>query len=173
MIKLVGYVGAAILSVSMLAVAPVQAHGGGIDWQGGHNCNVGSCAGTYHCHQPRAGICANNGNSRPNQTPNTSSAQRTCVTEVSEPERCVQGRTWTSDYCWDIGSVSGQVNLEKKQGLSWKSVQSNVARKDLGNCEIDYPWSIDLSVRESRVGTYDYRLKFPDGDSYSFRVKVT
>lgn len=37
---------------------PAQAHGGGLDWQGGHNCRVGSCAGTYHCHQPRGGICA-------------------------------------------------------------------------------------------------------------------
>lgn len=33
------------------------AHGGGLDWQGGHNCRVGSCAGTYHCHQARAGVC--------------------------------------------------------------------------------------------------------------------
>jgi hypothetical protein len=39
-------------------IAPASAHGGGLDWQGGHNCRVGSCAGTYHCHQARAGICA-------------------------------------------------------------------------------------------------------------------
>jgi hypothetical protein len=38
--------------------SPAFSHGGGLDWQGGHNCRVGSCAGTYHCHQPRAGICA-------------------------------------------------------------------------------------------------------------------
>lgn len=55
----------AVLSTSALAAAmfvgtgvPAQAHGGGLDWQGGHNCRVGSCAGTYHCHQPRGGICA-------------------------------------------------------------------------------------------------------------------
>lgn len=30
---------------------PAFGHGGGLDSQGGHNCNVGSCAGTYHCHQ--------------------------------------------------------------------------------------------------------------------------
>lgn len=35
-----------------------NAHGGGLDWQGGHNCRVGSCAGTYHCHQALAGTCA-------------------------------------------------------------------------------------------------------------------
>lgn len=46
----------AIFTVGL--AGPVQAHGGGLDWQGGHNCRVGSCAGTYHCHQPRGGICA-------------------------------------------------------------------------------------------------------------------
>lgn len=38
--------------------SPSYSHGGGLDWQGGHNCRVGSCAGTYHCHQARAGVCA-------------------------------------------------------------------------------------------------------------------
>ncbi len=28
-----------------------QAHGGGLDGDGGHNCYVGSCAGTYHYHR--------------------------------------------------------------------------------------------------------------------------
>jgi hypothetical protein len=39
-------------------ISPAYSHGGGLDWQGGHNCRVGSCAGTYHCHQARAGVCA-------------------------------------------------------------------------------------------------------------------
>ena len=53
------------LSIAFIAVSltfgtlgPASAHGGGLDWQGGHNCRVGACAGTYHCHQARAGICA-------------------------------------------------------------------------------------------------------------------
>ena len=29
-----------------------HAHGGGLDANGGHNCYVGSCAGTYHVHRP-------------------------------------------------------------------------------------------------------------------------
>lgn len=45
-----------LLSVGITQSA--YSHGGGLDWQGGHNCRVGSCAGTYHCHQARAGICA-------------------------------------------------------------------------------------------------------------------
>ena len=50
-----------LILASMLTLStsvPGFAHGGGLDWQGGHNCRVGSCAGTYHCHQARAGACA-------------------------------------------------------------------------------------------------------------------
>lgn len=36
---------------------PALGHGGGLDSQGGHNCRVGSCAGTYHCHQARGPAC--------------------------------------------------------------------------------------------------------------------
>lgn len=36
---------------------PVNSHGGRIDSRGGHNCKSGSCAGTYHCHQPLSDYC--------------------------------------------------------------------------------------------------------------------
>jgi hypothetical protein len=39
------------LFFSITGVSTVYGHGGGLDSQGGHNCYVGSCAGTYHCHQ--------------------------------------------------------------------------------------------------------------------------
>ena len=32
-------------------ISHAQAHGGGLDSSGGHNCYVGSCKGTYHYHQ--------------------------------------------------------------------------------------------------------------------------
>ena len=48
----------ALLLSSVTGMNSAIAHGGGLDWQGGHNCRVGSCAGTYHCHQARAGFCA-------------------------------------------------------------------------------------------------------------------
>lgn len=55
--KLIVIAGFALVA-SVFTAVPVQAHGGGLDWQGGHNCRVGSCAGTYHCHQARGGVCA-------------------------------------------------------------------------------------------------------------------
>jgi hypothetical protein len=48
----------AIAMLSLGTASPAYTHGGGLDWQGGHNCRVGSCAGTYHCHQARGGVCA-------------------------------------------------------------------------------------------------------------------
>ena len=35
----------------MYFVNEAQAHGGGLDSSGGHNCYVGSCAGSYHYHR--------------------------------------------------------------------------------------------------------------------------
>lgn len=49
-----------ILSIMLLSFSisiPVYGHGGGLDSDGGHNCRVGDCAGTYHCHQPWGGAC--------------------------------------------------------------------------------------------------------------------
>ena len=48
----------------------VSAHGGGLDGNGGHNCRVGSCAGTYHCHRCPCG-CSTSSNSpnRPSPPP--------------------------------------------------------------------------------------------------------
>jgi hypothetical protein len=65
MMKSLAVFGGMALALSLFTGAPSQAHGGGLDWQGGHNCRVGSCAGTYHCHQARAGVCARNAKPAP------------------------------------------------------------------------------------------------------------
>lgn len=175
--QLIGVLGGVALGASLLTAgsvataSPVQAHGGGLDWQGGHNCNVGSCAGTYHCHQPRGGICARP-QPAPAPKPGNTTPSRTCIKEKGESERCSFGATWTSSWCWDLGTP-GAVHLEKKVGGSWKRVESDVAERNLSACSADYPWATDLRVRETRIGTYNYRLKFPDGDTYSMRVKVS
>lgn len=171
--KSLGFVMGVLISVTVLPAAPVQAHGGGLDWQGGHNCRVGSCAGTYHCHQSRGGICAQQSQPAPNTRPNNSSPSRTCVKEQGESERCSLGRSWTSSWCWDLEGAVGAVHLEEKVSGSWKRVQSDVAEKDSISCDAKYPWATDLRVSETRTGTFDYRLKFPDGDTYSIKVRVS
>jgi hypothetical protein len=55
-IVIVGLIGLTVAVLSQTSVA--KGHGGGLDSDGGHNCYVGSCAGTYHCHRswgPRCG----------------------------------------------------------------------------------------------------------------------
>lgn len=51
----------ALVLCLLAGVSPLSAHGGGLDSDGGHNCNVGSCAGTYHCHQARGPGCGGGG----------------------------------------------------------------------------------------------------------------
>ena len=48
---------ALLLAISVAVASPSNAHSGGLDGSGGHNCNVGSCAGTYHCHRYYGGRC--------------------------------------------------------------------------------------------------------------------
>lgn len=59
------------------------AHGGGLDGNGGHNCRVGSCAGTYHCHRCPCGC-----------TRTTNPPSNTARPQVSRPKvtlaRCVR-----------------------------------------------------------------------------------
>ncbi|HRN70519.1 MAG TPA: YHYH domain-containing protein, partial [Candidatus Woesebacteria bacterium] len=39
-----------ILFLFLSLVPRIEAHSGRTDSSGGHNCNVGACAGTYHYH---------------------------------------------------------------------------------------------------------------------------
>lgn len=39
-----------IAILTIVPISSVQAHSGRTDSNGGHNCNVGACAGTYHYH---------------------------------------------------------------------------------------------------------------------------
>jgi hypothetical protein len=60
------FIGLTTLNLS----SPASAHGGGLDSDGGHNCYVGSCSGTYHCHQARGPGCGGGLQSRaPATTP--------------------------------------------------------------------------------------------------------
>ncbi len=64
--------------VSALGVdGPVKAHGGGLDSDGGHNCYVSSCAGTYHCHQARGPRCGGGGTTY--RAPSSTPSLATCV----------------------------------------------------------------------------------------------
>ena len=102
--------------------APASAHGGGLDWQGGHNCRVGSCAGTYHCHQPRGGICA--ASSKPNVTkPKTS------------PTKYSTCRALRIDYPRGVAKWTETANAAVKYGSRKPSVKKSIYNANRG---LDY-----------------------------------
>lgn len=73
----VGLIGLTVAVLSQVGLA--KGHGGGLDSDGGHNCYVGSCAGTYHCHRSWGPGC---GGGRATFTPYVPIAN--CVDEYSD-----------------------------------------------------------------------------------------
>jgi len=69
-----------LLALSVAVAGPSNAHGGGLDGSGGHNCNVGSCAGTYHCHRYYGGRCQ-----RTTTPPTTTTARPATTTTTARP----------------------------------------------------------------------------------------
>ena len=164
-----GLLATAALVAAALVAPPAQAHGGGLDWQGGHNCRVGSCAGTYHCHQARGGICARDA---PAPSVPAPSLWMVCSQAQGEAEDCESGRDWNYESCWRWDSNRGQVNLDKKRGSLWKRQKSNVARWDIRSCDSEYPWLTAFTVRDMAQGTHQFRLGFPDKTFEYISVRV-
>jgi hypothetical protein len=92
-------------------------HGGGLDWQGGHNCRVGSCAGTYHCHQARGPAC---GGGTSAVLPKTTLAP-TCVIESekslsSENIAFLQNKLKSKGF--NPGTIDGNYGGSSKKALN-------------------------------------------------------
>jgi len=53
-----------LIAILFLGFLPdlLMGHGGGLDQRGGHNCYVGSCAGSYHFHRPQSDNTDNSSN---------------------------------------------------------------------------------------------------------------
>lgn len=71
----------------------VSAHGGGLDSNGGHNCRVGSCAGTYHCHRAWGPRCQGGNSSSGSGSSSSSSSSRPSSSSSRPkitPAKCVR-----------------------------------------------------------------------------------
>lgn len=85
-----------LVLIAILALMPIgsaQAHPGRTDANGGHNCRVGACAGTYHYH--------NGGGSSSTPQPSTYTKPRTPIvhTETITREEAVDFKKTTQfDY---------------------------------------------------------------------------
>ena len=125
--------------VSALMVAPVRAavsHGGGLDSDGGHNCNVGSCSGTYHCHQSWGPGCGGGGSNYSNSYSPPAITIASCVdisggsftdSEIAKIQKALKSGGYKSGPI--DGSYGRQTRLalnrfEKRKGLKLSSGRS-------------------------------------------------
>ena len=135
----------ASLVLSVVTGISASAHGGGLDSQGGHNCRVGSCAGTYHCHQARGPACGG-GTSAPLQK---NALTPKCVVESEKSlsaENLAFIQTKLRSKGFNPGTIDGNYGgsskkalnaFEKKNKLQLSTGSSinNVSMKLLGvNC---------------------------------------
>ena len=118
------------IAVAMLTLStpsPSYSHGGGLDWQGGHNCRVGSCAGTYHCHQARAGVCTPSAD-LPKTKPKVSQKVTTqCIKETDEN----LNRNQVAMIQFRLASLGYQVGTQD-------GTYGSLTIKALNKFEIDY-----------------------------------
>ncbi len=106
-----------VTSSLILGANPSIGHGGGLDSQGGHNCRVGSCAGTYHCHQARGPACG--GGTKPSTQRKTLLTK--CVEESAEDltssnMALIQTKLKTKGF--DPGTIDGNYGSGTKKALN-------------------------------------------------------
>jgi len=100
----------------------------------------------------------------------TSVATSVCVKEKGQKEVCQEGATWSYENCWQF-SKKGLVMFQVKRGSNWKTLNKNVATRDLASCYKKHPWLVSVERTESSEGNKVYRLKFPDGDTKQIQVR--
>jgi len=101
---------------------------------------------------------------------NTNSETSVCVKEKGKKEFCQQGTTWSYENCWQF-SKKGPVMFQVKKGSNWKTLQNNVATKDVASCYKKHPWLVSVERTESSEGNKVYRIKFPSGFNEQIRVR--
>jgi hypothetical protein len=124
---------AAILTLG--TPSPSHSHGGGLDGDGGHNCRVGSCAGTYHCHQAWGPGCG--GGTSANTPPKLKLPTPVCypgneedftsgnVAMIQNKLKKAGYKLGTSDGIFGAKTLQALNNFEAKKGLS-KSAKDSI-----------------------------------------------
>jgi hypothetical protein len=123
---------AVILSFG-ISLPEASAHGGGLDSSGGHNCNVGSCAGTYHCHRGCGGGGGGGGSYRAPSTPTwyVASCVSTTGTSYSRGE---VGKIQANLRFWGFnpGPIDGVYGSKTRGALNRFEDKAGIARS-VGN----------------------------------------
>lgn len=146
---------------------PASAHGGGLDWQGGHNCRVGSCAGTYHCHQARGGICAAPApDPLPVPKPKPVRSYTHICTVDQDREECRYGTKFFYGLCLPEEPTSAILMRQKKSNKQW--IERNDLDWDMSRkCPSDFPWlTVASGIQKNKEMKYEIRWTVNGGAKY-------
>ena len=111
------FIGMLVTLSLILGANPSIGHGGGLDSQGGHNCRVGSCAGTYHCHQAWGPACGG-GTSAP--LPKNTLTPK-CVIESEKSlssENIAYLQSKLKNKGFNPGTIDGNYGVSSKKALN-------------------------------------------------------
>ena len=115
-----------------ISLPEASAHGGGLDGDGGHNCRVGSCAGTYHCHQARGPRCGGGGGGGSYQAPSTPKwSIASCVSVTgSSYSRGEVGKIQANLKFWGFnpGPIDGIYGSKTRSALNRFEDKAGIAR---------------------------------------------
>ena len=89
----------------------------------------------------------------------SSGTVKTCVKVDDRPRKCVKGRQWSYEECWN--NVTGMV-VQKLVNGSWSTMETPSRVKDSGDCSGAYPWRVRFSRFEPTNGSFSYRLWAPE-----------
>lgn len=128
--------------------SPAAAHGGGLDGSGGHNCYVGSCAGTYHCHRYYGGRCTRTVTTQPVVTSPPATVPRVTTPPATTPRVTSPPRTTTT-----VLRVANCIS----------SLGGNNARSEVA--------LLQTALKE--IGTYRYSVDGEFGDGTANAVRRT
>lgn len=146
----------------------LQAHSGRTDANGGHNCNVGACAGTYHYHNGGSG----GGGYTPPSTPNY--VQLGTEAGKSHAQRETENiRTTTINSGYQNGYSAGQSGLSQ----GYVSPPSTICNTDFtfeaGTNETYKTWYKSGWQSEcNRIATSVYQANYDEGYSAGTKAKV-
>ncbi len=79
----------------------------------------------------------------------------TCIKVPGAKQKCLEGSTWTYDYCWD----ASRYRLEKLVGSTWQQVRSAKAPK-YSSCAKKTPYRV-LATGTADPGTTKLRIVIP------------
>lgn len=124
-----------LLAISTIGISSSSGHGGGLDSQGGHNCYVGSCAGTYHCHQSWGPGCGGGTSAGPSSTPVTPKCISNSATSLTKRNWAkVQKQLKASGY--SPGAVDGRFGPKTLAALRAYESDNGLAKSSLSNIRV-------------------------------------